>query len=160
MMPIIRHVTAFAAHRCLEIVTVASLVFAAAGVARAVDSGWVRWIPDIVIPSGTTLVWLKAGVREVQLIRTTGVGNSGCVQIQWNVPSAQLGVEIGGFKNGGLCGFTQRFSTTSTAQFCSEVRMCSDPSGFQVFKSDVAGLVWTGNAYEPRGRQNSPSINH
>jgi hypothetical protein len=114
------------------------------------------------VPGFGTTDWvaLKADVFDASNGFIVKVWDKGCAQIQMNVQSNWLGVNVGGFRNGVICGFGETFSTSATNTWCLTTALCSDPEGSQTFKSEASGLVWSGNGYEFRGYQLSPTINH
>lgn len=78
-----------------------------------------------------------------------------------NVPSGFIGTSIRGWRNGAYCGATAwSYSNVSTSAWQVWAQLCDNPSGSQVFSSDVRGKYWKSSGYSLTNWVSGPSQNY
>ena len=108
-----------------------------------------------------TDVYLEAATDYDDYSSSSPVYSYGLFNANLTLPSGWIGLQVGGYRNGGLCGWQEQYNNQSDSWWVQQWNLCSNPSGTQTFYSDAAGLVWNGdNAYASWGWQNSPSLTH
>jgi hypothetical protein len=151
-----------------SLVVAASVLFALAGTAHAVTSGWRFW-GDVITPEGCRGMFLWSEFRVDVIYEGTGLPkNVGWTQARFcSTGGAPLSLEAGwignavdAYRNGGFCGTSGWvYSTTRTDATKSQFLNCSNPRGTQSFHTVTGGKLWNGNGYTQFGGQASPVEN-
>ncbi len=119
-----------------------------------------NWGKANVPGHGWKTVWVESEVywnsSSSKVVHVAGVATDGSP-----MPAGWLGVNMAGYRSGGLCGFTWAdYSTSQGNDFSKEYNLCTDPAGTQDFVTTAKGYLWNGNDYTDKGWQSSPSLNH
>ena len=142
----------------------ASLLFAAAGVAHAAESGFTNWGSVNVAGKGTTGVQINSGITLANSRPGAWPAHYGAVKIDFDVPPGWLGLSVYGFKDGAMCDWYTEYSTFQTKKFSNTALrpLCSpnEDGTPSTYRTAIGGLVWNGTSeYHALGPQYSPSFN-
>jgi hypothetical protein len=108
------------------------------------------WPPGYSPPAASACE--QAGVidtaRNYGQVQERDYVDSSCSGSPHYVGTAYLGVKVGGFRDGALCGYSSYYWSTQPAfGWQLWITMCDNPSGTQQFATEVLGSFWDGYGY-------------